>query len=766
MKVLLALDNFSRSSGGAPASARELATALLAAGHRLAIIEASRRAARTEWNAAELRQVRLCGPLLPGDRDLRTLVLNPRWKERVFEAIADVRPELVITQGMLAPGAIEAARHAIVPSAYFFRGYAPLCPEQYVGLEPSDCARPDCPACLGRSSLLKLPLVKAVLRLYDRTIPRANLLVANSRYIAGLLERFWSVRAEVVYPTLNLPVAERPENDPDGPVLFVKPQVAKGLDMVVDLAGACPGRRFAVAGEIRGAAERRLRTRPNIELLGWQTDMPAVYRRSRLLLLPSRLPEPFGRVAAEAAAVGCPTVAYDVGGVAEAAGPGAILLPTGASADEWVQALARSDDPARYEAMRSAAIAYSRSIAGQDGLNRLVRLLADTAARQPQLGPPPLREVGRRLKVVQVISALPRGGAELSTFNLASRLDRERFDVRVICTREEGELAADFRAAGIPVELLKLPSRYSPLELWRLAKRIRELGADIVHTQMRRANTSGRIAAWLARVPVIVAHERNLPVDKTWRHSLVDRLLAAVSSRVIAISPQVAWAEHAKSGIPLRRIAVLTNARDLALFTPGDRKAACLGLGIDPHDFVVGFAARLHPNKRPWVLLRAAAAAAGDVPNLRLMLAGDGPLRGELEALAAELGIAERVTFLGWQQDMPTVYRAMDVLCLPSYIEGYGCALLEALACGIPAIVTPVGFMGELVGEDEAGIVVPVDAVEPVRAALVRLAHEPGTRSRMAGSARRRAEPHGVDAYARRVAHLYLELWAEAQAKT
>jgi glycosyltransferase involved in cell wall biosynthesis len=286
MKLLLALDNFSRGSGGAPASARELAQALLAAGHALHVLETGR-PGRESWNGAVLERVRLHGPLLPADRDLRTLVLNPRWCRRVAERIAELRPDLVVTQGMLAPGAIAAARAAGLPAAYFFRGYAPLCPEQYVGLDPDQCRRPDCSRCLTLARRLKWPLVRGVLDLYDRTIPKADLIIANSRYIAGLLKRFWDVAAEVVYPTLDLPVASAPENSPGGYLLFVKPQAAKGLDVLVGLAAACPGRKFAVAGELGGSAARRLAALPNVQTLGWRTDMPAVYRGARAVLVPS-----------------------------------------------------------------------------------------------------------------------------------------------------------------------------------------------------------------------------------------------------------------------------------------------------------------------------------------------------------------------------------------------------------------------------------------------------------------------------------------------
>ncbi len=765
MKFLLAADNFTRGSGGAPRSAQELVRGLLGAGHQVAVIEAGRRDGRTDWSGAELHRVRLHGPLLPADRDLRTVVLNPRWRERVAELAAGFGPDLVVTQGMFAPGAISAAHRAGLPAAYFFRGYAPFCPRQYMGLHPeTDCRRPDCWRCLSLAQHLKYPLVRGALDLYKATLPRAELVVANSRYVAALFERFWGVHAEVILPTGGLAPAARPENDPGGYLLFIKPQKIKGLDLILELARRMPERRFAVAGETRGAARRRLSRLSNIRLLGWCDDMPAVYRGARLLLGPSLWHEPFGRVFAEAASVGCPSVAFRCGGIPEAAGAGGVLLERAAGPDEWLRAIRGLDDPGRYEALRGAALAHARELAGYRELTRAVGLL-EAAARRGRGEPRAPADLGRKLRVVHVISALPLGGAELSTFHLTSRLDRRLFEVSVICTREEGELAAQFREAGVPVELVKLPSRYGIPGLSRLTRRLRELGADVVHTQMRRANTSGRIAAWMAGVPVIVAHERNLPHDKNWRHFLVDRLLARISSCVIAVSPQVAEAEAAAGGTPRRKLLALPNALDLSVFKPGDRTAARTALGLPADDFVVGFAGRLHENKNLDVLLAAAAEAAGEISNLRIALAGEGPEQAALERQAAELGISARVTFLGVRKDMPKVYPAMDALGLISKVEGCSRTLLEATACGIPAIATPVGYAPELLGRDEAGILVPLRDAGAAARAMVRLAREPETRARMGRVAQERAAANGIDDYVRRVERLYLDLWAEAHAK-
>jgi glycosyltransferase involved in cell wall biosynthesis len=764
LRFLLAADNFTRGSGGAPRSAQEIVRALLSAGHQITILETGKPGGKMNWEGADHFRARLHGPLLPRDRDLRTVILNPRWQREVAALAAAFRPQLIITQGMLAPGAILAARAARVPCAYFFRGYAPLCPLHYRGIDPRfACTRPQCWSCLPLQRRVKYPLVTAALGLYDQALPQAELVVANSRYVAGLFQRFWKLEAEVLLPSLNIEVSPQPTNSPDGYLLFVKPQRAKGLDVLLGLARHMPQRSFAVAGEIRGSAARELGGLKNVQLLGWREDMDAVYRGARMILGPSEIPEPFGRVFLEAAARGCPTLAFNVGGIPEAVGPGGRLLPAGASIADWAGAITELDDPEQYQPLRLAALQQAARLAAADGRARAVELLERVAkaGTRPLPAPP---DPDRKLKVVHLISALSLGGAELSLYHLVRGLDPDKFETRVICLREEGALAERFRAAGIEVELYKLPSRYSPLGLLGLARRLARSGADIVHTHLRRPNTSGRIAAWLADTPVIIAHERNPGPEKSRRHFMVDRWLARISAAVIAVSGHTAGRNSRLSGIPIDRFTVIPNAVDLEEYQPGDRAAAraALGLPAPDSDFLLGFAGRLHPVKNLEVLLRAVATAASEAPGLHLALAGDGSEREKLESLAAELGISERVTFLGQRSDLPAVYPAFDALCLVSRSEGCSRTMLEAAACGLPLLLTPVGYAPEMFEHNQSALFVKTGDADDLAAAIRKLAADTQLRAKLSEAATAAAANHGLKEYASKIERLYLELWNRA----
>jgi glycosyltransferase involved in cell wall biosynthesis len=297
----------------------------------------------------------------------------------------------------------------------------------------------------------------------------------------------------------------------------------------------------------------------------------------------------------------------------------------------------------------------------------------------------------------------------------------------------------------------------------RLVRLLRRERADVVHTHLRGPNLVGQVAATLAGTPVRLAHLRNMDARDTLVSRSTDRLVARLATRMIAVSPLVARQRMEQAGIAPGRIVTILNAIDLEVFKAIDRDRARAGLGIRPDEVVFGYSGRLHPRKRIDVLIRAAARALPEVPGLRLLLAGDGEDRAGLERLAAETGLGGRVAFLGECREMPPVYSAMDVFCLVSQAEGCSRALLEAAACALPLIATPVGFAPDMLEAREAtGILVPVDAEEPLARAMVRLGRDAELRGRMGAAARELALRHDIRKHVDEVEQLYLTLWSEA----
>jgi glycosyltransferase involved in cell wall biosynthesis len=206
------------------------------------------------------------------------------------------------------------------------------------------------------------------------------------------------------------------------------------------------------------------------------------------------------------------------------------------------------------------------------------------------------------------------------------------------------------------------------------------------------------------------------------------------------------------------------NAIDVTAFPGADaaaRAARRTELGAGPGTFVVGCAAALRPQKDHATLLRAFRALADSVPDALLALAGTGPLLEETQSLARKLGIGARVRFLGARGDMAQLYHAFDVFALTSLYEGLPLALLEAMACARPAVVTRAHGNTEVIEEGETALAAPVGDAEGLAAALLRLCRDRVLAARLGAAARRRVETHYDEA---RMMARYEALYAAAAA--
>jgi glycosyltransferase involved in cell wall biosynthesis len=248
------------------------------------------------------------------------------------------------------------------------------------------------------------------------------------------------------------------------------------------------------------------------------------------------------------------------------------------------------------------------------------------------------------------------------------------------------------------------------------------------------------------------------------------RACAAVSRwpETVVVNSARGKAEHTALGYRPRRWVVIPNGVDLERFRPDDMARARIRseLGIPSETRLVGSIGRDHPMKDRPTLLHAFALAARRVQGLRLVLAGDGMTseNPELRAAAARLGIADQVSALGIRQDVPALMNALDALVLSSSAgEGFPNVVAEAMACGVPCVVTDVGDAAEMVGP--SGRVVPPGSAEALAAELEELLRAGDSeRRRLSAEARdRAARLFGMDVMVRAYASLYEELATEAR---
>jgi len=386
------------------------------------------------------------------------------------------------------------------------------------------------------------------------------------------------------------------------------------------------------------------------------------------------------------------------------------------------------------------------------------------------------------IRVLRVIARLNVGGPALHVSYLTSELDKIGYETMLVAGRvSEGEGSMEYAAREQGIEPVYIPSlqrEISPLvdasAIAKVTGLIREFRPHVLHTHTAKAGAVGRIAAMLAgraRPPVVV-HTFHGHVlrgyfgpGKTEAFRKLERRLARSTDALIAVSPEVRDDLVSLGIAPESKITVIRLGLDLAsriAAPPEARDLVRAELGIPADAFVVGWLGRMTEIKRADDLLRAFAAMRD--PRAHLLLAGNGPLRSELQALAQELGLGERAHFVGFRDDVGSVYAASDAVALTSANEGTPVSIIEALAAGRPVVSTDVGGVSDVVQPGATGFLTPPGDVAAVADGLQRLAHlSPEERGRMGALGRASVvDRYSVPRLVNDVDSLYRELLAAA----
>jgi glycosyltransferase involved in cell wall biosynthesis len=342
-----------------------------------------------------------------------------------------------------------------------------------------------------------------------------------------------------------------------------------------------------------------------------------------------------------------------------------------------------------------------------------------------------------------VVPDLRVGGAERHVTRLMPNLDRARFDAAVVCIGDEGDLFGDLAAAGTRAIALHRRKRQAVGALRDLMREMRDFAPDVVITRGYNAEMLGRIAARLTGVPHSVVWVRNhgdIEPRGTVR-LIADRLLDRDTSAYFGLAKaQIDYMVGDLKYSP-DKIRIIHNGVDPDGFDPTTDRGAVSGLGIRESDKVVGILAALRPEKDHETFLRAARSVADRVPDAKFLIVGDGPMRPEIERLAGELSLDDRVVFTGFRSDVAKVLQAIDVFVLSSCtVECFPNALLEAMAAACPAVCTAVGAVREIIAEPETGFVVPVRDPGALADRLVHILSSPELAHRMGVAARARVE--------------------------
>jgi sugar transferase (PEP-CTERM/EpsH1 system associated) len=329
----------------------------------------------------------------------------------------------------------------------------------------------------------------------------------------------------------------------------------------------------------------------------------------------------------------------------------------------------------------------------------------------------------RHLHVVHLVSTLNVGGLEMVVLNLV-RQRSSHISARVICLEEAGTLGPQFDAIGVRVE--ELDQGNLATRVATLARRLRALRPDLVHTHNPSPHLYGAVAATIAGVPAIVhtKHGRNYPEQpaRVW----LNRQLSRLTDVVVAVSQDVAEVCRTVERVPMHKVRILRNGVDTSGYGAGAEMRCARRSGVR-----AVCVARLHPVKDHATLLRATRRVVDAAPTFHLDIVGDGVCRRELELLTRELGLERHVTFHGSRADVWAALAAADVFVLSSTTEGVSLTLLEAMSAALPVVATDVGGNSEVVVDGETGLLVPPQRPDALAAALLQVISDSSRRKAM-----------------------------------
>ena len=362
-----------------------------------------------------------------------------------------------------------------------------------------------------------------------------------------------------------------------------------------------------------------------------------------------------------------------------------------------------------------------------------------------------------RPPVFLMIDKLETGGSERQFVFAARVLRSANYEVELGCMRHTGPFleglgnVAEFNLGG------SFLARSAPRAYWTLAQHLRGRRIAIAHSFDFYSNLMMIPIARASGIPVVIGSHRQIGDLLTRKQFWAQAMCFRLCDRVVCNSCAAA-SRLLAHGLPERRLAVIGNGLPDEAFAQAEP-----ALPRRPNVVRVGMIARMnHPVKNHPAFLRAAAELARRQPMVEFLLAGDGPLRPELERLAVRLGLNGRVLFLGDRRDIPAVLAALDILVVPSCSESFSNVILEAMAAGVPVVATRVGGTPELVWEGETGLLVPAGSDEALAAAMERFLAQPSLRLHCSARAREFARTHFACQYARdQYCHLYDTLLGE-----
>jgi len=375
----------------------------------------------------------------------------------------------------------------------------------------------------------------------------------------------------------------------------------------------------------------------------------------------------------------------------------------------------------------------------------------------------------RKYKISYLIDGLSMGGAERLMVPILKHLSRADFEAYVCALQSKNgnPMAEEIRALGIPVECLEIDRLRDLTALPRVNNYLKEIGADLVHTQLEFATILGNVSAKLRRLPSVCTIHIMPSLDVKTKVKLHQKLewfvLNHFCDRVISVAEETRQYHLQISGASPKQVSTIYNGIDLSHFRnlniDRERADVRAEFGIPDDARLLTTVAVLRPPKGIQFMIRALPAVLKSGPDAYYLIVGDGSHREALIEEVKQAGVGDHVVFAGMRKDVPRLLGASDVFVLPSLTEALPTVLAEAMAAKLPLIATRVGGVPEMIAHGENGLIVEPEDVNGLARAASDLLSDRAKRSAMSAAGWKIVnEKFNIERQVDGLKHLYLDL--------
>lgn len=337
-----------------------------------------------------------------------------------------------------------------------------------------------------------------------------------------------------------------------------------------------------------------------------------------------------------------------------------------------------------------------------------------------------------KLRLMQITHDLAIGGLQQVVVNICRTIDREKFDISVMCLRNLGEFAPEVEQMGIKVFFIpQKPEGADYLSFFKVAKILRQEKIDVIHTHNTQPFVDGTMGALMSGVKIIVHtdHARQFPDKK--RYMFAEWLMSHFAYKIVGVSEHTTQNLIRYEKIAPRKLTTILNGIDGAKYDIDiDKFKKRKELGIINKGPVIGLGARLVEQKGIDYLIKAMPAIIKEFPDITLVIAGKGNYDDALRDEAKTLGVDRNTLFAGPRLDMPELLKLFDVYVLPSLWEGLPMILLEAMAAGCPVVATNVGGIPKVIEHGKNGSLVEPRDPAAISAEVINILKDSELRQR------------------------------------